>query len=113
MVVVDYQSGKVVTTVPIGDGPDAAAYDPGTRTVFSSNGEDGTLTVVKVEAHDKYMPATVQTKKGARTMALDLKTHKVYLSSADYGSPPAATASNPHPRPSIVPGSFKLLVLSQ
>ena len=113
MVVVDYQTGKVVTTVPIGDGPDAAAYDPGTRTVFSSNGEDGTLTVVKVEAHDKYVPATVQTKKGARTMALDLKTHKVYLSSADYGPPPAATANNQHPRPSIVPGSFKLLVLSQ
>ncbi len=113
MVVVNYDTGKVVTKVPIGDGPDAAAYDPGTHTAFSSNGEDGTLSVIKVEANDKYIPSTVTTKKGARTMALDLKTHKVYLSSADYGPPPAATASNPHPWPSIVPGSFKLLVLSE
>jgi DNA-binding beta-propeller fold protein YncE len=113
MVVVNYDTGKVVTTVPIGDGPDAAAYDPGTHTVFSSNGEDGTVTVVKVEGRDKYVPSTVETKKSARTMALDLKTHKLYLSSGDYGPPPAATASNPHPWPSIVPGSFKLLVLSE
>jgi DNA-binding beta-propeller fold protein YncE len=113
MVVLNYDSGKVVTTVPIGDGPDAAAYDPGTHTVFSSNGEDGTVTVVKVEGHDRYVPSTVETKKSARTMALDLKTHKLYLSSGDYGPPPAATASNPHPWPSIVPGSFKVLVLSQ
>lgn len=113
MVVMNYETGKVVTTVPIGDGPDAAAYDPGTHTAFSSNGQDGTLTVIKVEPHDKYVPSTVATKKGARTMALDLKTHKVYLSSADYGAAPAASAGNPHPRPSIVPGSFKLLVLSQ
>jgi YVTN family beta-propeller protein len=113
MVVVNYETGKVVTTVPIGDGPDAAAYDPGTHTVFSSNGEDGTVTVVKVEGNDKYVPSTVETKKSARTMALDLKTHKLYLSSGDYGPPPAATPGNPHPWPSIVPGSFKLLVLSQ
>lgn len=113
MVVVNYETGKVVAKVPIGDGPDAAAYDPGTHTAFSSNGEDGTLTVVKVDAHDKYTPTSVQTKKGARTMALDTKTHKVYLPTADFGPPPAATASNPHPWPSIVPGSFKLLVLSQ
>ena len=113
MVVLDYQNGKVITTVPIGDGPDATAYDPGTHTAFSSNGEDGTLTIVKVEPHDKYVPSTVETKKSARTMALDLKTHKVYLSSAELGPPPAATAGNPHPYPSVVPGSFKLLVLSQ
>jgi DNA-binding beta-propeller fold protein YncE len=112
MAVVNYENGKVVATVPIGDGPDAAAYDPGTHTAFSSNGE-GTVTVVKVGGHDKYMPSTVETKKGARTMALDLKTHKIYLSSAEYGPAAEATASNPHPRPSIVPGSFKLLVLSQ
>lgn len=112
MAVVNYETGRVVAKVPIGDGPDAAAYDPGTHTAFSSNGE-GTLTVVKVEGHDKYVPSTVATKKGARTMALDLKTHKVYLPCADYGPAAEATASNPHPRPSIVPGSFKLLVLSE
>ena len=113
MVVVNYDDGKVVTTVPIGEGPDAAAYDPGTHTAFSSNGRDGTVTVVKVEEHDKYTASTVQTKESARTMTVDLKTHKLYLPSADYGPPPAATAANPHPWPSVVAGSFKILVLSQ
>jgi len=113
MVVVNYDDGKVVATVPIGEGPDAAAYDPGTHTAFSSNGQDGTVTVVRVEARDKYTPATVETKKSARTMTVDLKTHKLYLPSADYGPAPVATADNPRPRPSIVAGSFKVLVLSQ
>jgi DNA-binding beta-propeller fold protein YncE len=113
MVVVNYDDGKVVTTVPIGEGPDAAAYDPGTHTAFSSNGEDGTVTVVKVEGHDKYTASTVETKRSARTMTVDLKTHKLYLPSADYGPPPAATTANPHPWPSVVAGSFKILVLSE
>jgi len=112
MVVLNYESGKIVARVPIGDGPDAASYDPGTHTAFSSN-SDGTVTVVKVEAHDKYIPSSVETKKGARTMTVDLKTHKLYLSSADYGPAPEATPSNPHPRPAIVAGSFKVLVLSE
>ena len=113
MVVLNYDTGKVVTTVPIGEGPDAAAYDPGIHTVFSSNGEDGTVTVVKVEDGDKYTPSTVKTKPSARTMTVDLKTHKLYLPSAELGPPPAATASNPHPWPSVLPGSFKVLVLSE
>ncbi len=114
LVVVNSENGKVVTTVPIGEGPDAAGFDPQTHMIFSSNGEDGTLTVIKEVSKDKYEVAqTVSTKKGARTMALDTKTHTVYLSSADYGPVPAATASNAHPRPSILPGSFKLLVVSQ
>jgi len=113
MVVLNYDNGKVVTTVPIGDGPDAVSYDPSIHTVFSSNGGDGTVTVVKIEGKDKYVPSTVTTKKGARTMTVDLKTHNLYLPSADYGPAPAATAANQHPRPSIMPGSFKLLVLSQ
>jgi DNA-binding beta-propeller fold protein YncE len=111
MVVLDYETGKVMATVPIGEGPDAASYDPATHTAFASNGE-GTLTVVSVGAHDHYTTSTVETKKGARTMTLDLKTHKVYLPSADYGPAPEATASNPHPRPTVLPDSFKVLVLS-
>ncbi len=111
MVVLDYDSGKVVANVPIGEGPDAASYDPGTHTAFSSNGE-GTVTVVKVEGHDKYTASTVRTKKGARTMTVDLKTHQLYLPSADYGPSPEATAGNPHPRQAVVAGSFKVLVLT-
>jgi YVTN family beta-propeller protein len=112
MAVVDADSGKVVATPEIGEGPDAAAYDPGTKLAFSSNGE-GTLTVVRATGEDKYSVAqTVPTAKGARTMALDTKTHKIYLSTADFGPAPEASAQNPRPRPAIVPGSFKILIAS-
>ncbi len=113
MTVVDADSGKVITTVPTGEGTDAAAFDPERKLVFSSNGEDGTLTVIKEISADKYaVVANVATQRGARTMALDLKTHKVYLSDAEFGPPPAATADHPHPWPSIKPGTFKLLVVA-
>lgn len=111
MVVLNYDNGQVVANVPIGEGPDAASYDPGTHTAFSSNGE-GTVTVVQVGAHDQYTASNVSTKKGARTMTVDLKTHKLYLPSADYGPVPEATSTNPHPRPAVQDGTFKVLVLS-
>ncbi len=113
MAVVDADSGKVVATPEIGEGPDAARYDPGTKLAFSSNG-DGTLTVVKQNGKDDYSVAeNVETVKGARTMALDTETHKIYLSSAEYGPAPAATTQNAHPRPSVVPNTFKVLIVSQ
>jgi YVTN family beta-propeller protein len=113
MAVMDADSGKVVATVPIGNGPDAAVYDADKKLVFSSNGADGTLTVVKQEGADKYtVLETVPTAKSARTMALDPKTHKIYLSAAELGPVPPATSDNPHPRPPIVPGSFNILVVS-
>jgi len=111
--VVDTESGKVVTTVPIGDGVDANAFDPGTQLGFSSNGA-GTLTVIKEETPDKFTVAeNVPTRRGARTMALDEKTHNVYLATAKFGPPPAATAEQPRPRPSILPDSFVILVVSR
>jgi YVTN family beta-propeller protein len=114
MPVVDADSGKVVKKVKIGNGPDAAAWDPGTKLAFSSNGQDGTLTVIKQDSPDKYtVVQTVPTQRSARTMAVDLKTHTVYLPAAEFGPAPAATADNPHPRPKMVPGSFKLLIVSQ
>jgi YVTN family beta-propeller protein len=113
MAVVDAGSGKVITKVPIGDGPDAAGFDPEKKLVFSSNGE-GTLTVVQQESPDTYTAAqNVKTQRGARTMALDLKTHKLYLADAEFGPAPAASADNPRPRPKILPGTFKLLVVSE
>jgi hypothetical protein len=112
MAVVDADSGKVVATPPIGDGPDAAGFDPGTKLAFSSNG-DATLTVVRESGTDTYEVAeNVKTTKGARTMALDTKTHKVYLSIADF-EPAAATATNPRPRPRILPDTFKVLVVAK
>jgi YVTN family beta-propeller protein len=112
MAVVNADSGQVIATVAIGDGPDAAGYDPGSKLIFSSNGE-GTLTVVRQDSPDKYtVLGNVPTERSARTMALDTQTHKIYLSAAQLGTAPAATADNPHPRPKIVPGSFHVLVVS-
>jgi|PersoiStandDraft_1058852.scaffolds.fasta_scaffold07083_2 YVTN family beta-propeller protein len=112
MAVVDADTGKVVATVPIGAGVDANAFDPATRLAYSSNG-DGTLTVVHEDSPDKYtVVETVVTEPGARTMALDEATHTIYLPTADFGPPPAPTKENPHPRRSIVDGTFRILVVN-
>lgn len=113
MAIVDAVSGKVVTTVPIGEGVDANAFDPGTQLAFSSNG-DGTLTVAKEDSPDKLtVLENVATAPRARTMALDEKTHRVYLVTAEFGPPPSPTAEQPRPRPPMVPGSFTILVLDR
>jgi DNA-binding beta-propeller fold protein YncE len=113
LAVVDYDSGKTVATVPIGEGPDATAYDADRKLVFSSNGESGTLTVVKQENADHYSVAgTVATEKSARTMALDPATHAIYLPAAKFGPVPAPSKEIPHPRPAALPGSFHLIVVS-
>jgi YVTN family beta-propeller protein len=112
MAIVNTATGKVAATVPIGDGVDGNAFDPVTGVAFSSNG-DGTLTVVRSSKDaGPFTVENVPTMRGARTMALDEKTHRVFLVSADFGEPPAPTADQPHPRPSIVPGSFTLLVVA-
>jgi DNA-binding beta-propeller fold protein YncE len=113
MAVVDADKGKVITTLPIGEGVDASAFDPETHLAFSSNG-DGTLTIVRQQTPDQYTVAgNVETARGARTMALDHGKHRIYLVTADLGEPPAATAESPHPRPSLVPGTFRLLVVDK
>ncbi|HEY1464184.1 MAG TPA: YncE family protein [Terriglobales bacterium] len=113
MAVMNAESGKVIATLPIGKGPDATIYDAAKKLVFSSNGRDGTLTIIQQNSADQYkFVATVPTEISARTMALDTKTHNIYLSAAQLGLPPAPTADNPHPRPRIVPDSFHVLVVS-
>src|SRR5882724_3202465 len=107
-------TGKVVADVTIGGGPDAAGFDPETSLAFSSNGQDGTLTVVHQDSADKYsVVANVPTQRGARTMALDPKTHNVFLATAQYGPPPAATPERPNPRPAMLPNSFVILVFGK
>jgi DNA-binding beta-propeller fold protein YncE len=109
--VLDTASGRVLGTAPIGGGVDAAAFDPGTGLAFASCGE-GTLTVVRTGPSGRPEVAeSVTTQRGARTMALDLAKHRVFLVTADFGPAPAASAAEPHPRPARVPGSFRLLVL--
>jgi len=115
MAVSDPATGKVVTILPIGPGVDGAAYDPGTRLVFASNGGDGTMTVVQQESADHYtVLGNVPTKRGSRTMALDPRTHRVYLSSAEFGPAPAPAQPGGRPgRPPMIPGSFAILVLEK
>ncbi|MEO6910041.1 MAG: YncE family protein [Edaphobacter sp.] len=113
MAVVDAGTGRVVATPKIGDGPDAARFDTRHQLAFSSNGE-GTLTVVHEDSPNSYaVLQTLPTKRGARTMALDESTGTIYTATADFGPRPAATAEHPHPRPSLVPGSFVVLVIKR
>lgn len=111
MSVMDADTGKVVTTVPIGAGVDATWFDPGTKYVFNSCGQDGVLTVVHEDSPDKYsVVENVMTEKGARTMALDPKTHTVYLALAQTETlPPADGNTKGRPRRKVLPGSFSLL----
>ena len=111
MVVVNTQDGKVITTVPIGDGCDGVAFDETKNNIFSSNGE-GTISVIKQESENKYsVSETVNTQKGARTIALSSSTHQLFLPAAEYSEAPAATKENPHPRPIIKPNTFVILVV--
>ncbi len=112
MAVIDSRSGKSIATPTIGDGPDAAAYDDAHKLAFSSNG-DGTLTVIDAGKSSYPVLQSLATQKGARTMAFDSKNGRIYLVSAEFGPRPGVTAENPRPRPSVVPGSFTVLVVGR
>ena len=108
MAVVDANSGKVIATPAIGEGVDANGFDPGTNFAFASNG-DGTLTVVHEDSPDKFTVVdNVSTKRSARTMGLDLKTHNIYLPAADFNAPAPGER-----RGKIKPGSFVLLLVTR
>jgi len=113
MVVLNYETGAVVAKVPIGQGPDAAAFDPETHLAFSSNGE-GTLTVVRQDNPDTYTVIdSVKTQPRSRTMALNRKNHCVYLGAAEFDKAPEATPENPRPRPPMVKDSFSILIVGR
>ena len=110
MVMMDSTNGKVVATVPIDQGVDANAFDPGTQLAFASCGA-GTVTIAKEETPDKLtVVQTLTTERGARTMTLDPKTHNIYLAAAKYEAQPEPAPGAPRQRPKMVPGSFKILV---
>lgn len=112
MVVMDAGNGSVLGTAPIGEGVDGTAFDPGARLAFASCGE-GVLSVVYPRGGAAEVVQTVTTERGARTMTLDERSHRIYLVTASYGAAPAATPEHPHPRPAILPGTFRLLVVIQ
>ncbi len=112
MAVTNARNGKHVASVAIGKGPDAAAFDAERALVFSSNGEEGSLTVVHEDSADSYrVLANVATQKSARTLALDAGSHRIYLVAAEFVPASAPSAGQPHPRPPVLEGSFSVLVV--
>jgi DNA-binding beta-propeller fold protein YncE len=106
MVIMDSSNGHVIGSVPIGSGPDDSAYDPQTRLIYISNG-DGTVSIIQQESPDSYREfETVKTASGARNMALDLKTKKIFLPLSDREAPPSGSQA----RGKVIPGSFRVLV---
>ena len=109
MIVLDADSGAMLAALPIGKGVDATAFDPGLGFAFASNGE-GTLTVAQESPGDGFhVVENVPTQTGARTMALDRKSHAIYLATADFEPVPSPVPGQPRQRPKIVPGSFTIL----
>ena len=110
LVALDSATGKVLSTLPIGPGVDAASYDPGTGLVFASS-SDSTLTVARADAAGKLaLVQTLATPARSRTMTLDPKTHRIYVSAAEFTVPPPPAPGAQLQRPQMVPGSFKVVV---
>lgn len=112
MAIVDYETGKLLGLAAIGDSPDAAGFDPKHALAFSSNG-GGTLSIVDTTKAGFPTLQTLKTARGARTMAFDALTGRIYLVTAEFGAAPAATGAMSHSRPSVLPGSFKILVVER
>ena len=108
MIVMNAENGKVVKVIPIGKGVDAIAFDPFRRIAFSANGE-GNVTIVSEKIGDSYRAETLQTQKGARTIALDPQSHDFYVVSAEFGVTPEPTKEMPKPRPPILPNTFSVM----
>ena len=110
MTMLDTESGKVTGTVPIGAGVDGCAFDDSMQLAFASCG-DGTTTIAKEEGPNKLTVVQVlKTERGARTMALDPKSHRIFLPSAEFQPPPSPSPGASPGRPTIVPDTLKLLV---
>lgn len=114
MVALDSETGKVLATPAIGQGADGCGYDDRERLAFSSNGADGTLTVIRAGAPGRYAVAeTVPTQKSARTMAMDPGAHRIYLSTARFIPSPPGDPGAGRRRLAIEPGSFEILVVGK
>jgi len=112
LAVTDSEDGHSVASVPIGGGPDGAEFDASSALVFTPNGSDGTLSIIHEDDPDHFsVVSTVTTQKSARTIVLDAQSHRLFLPAAEFGEAPKATADQPHPRPPVLPGSFKVLVV--
>lgn len=112
LVVLDSDTGKVVATPAIGEDADGAVFDPASGRIFTSNA-DNTMTVLHQDTPDSYsVLQTVPTATGAKQIALDEKTGRIFLPTGQFGPKPAATEKVPNPLPPVVPGTFEILVIS-
>jgi len=111
MAVTDMATLKVIATPAIGPGTDGAGFDSGLGLAFSSNGGDGTLSIVKPVSGKYETVDTVPTERGARTMAVDSKNHRVYLPAAEYGAAPESNGKKG--RPPVLPDSFHVIVVGK
>jgi YVTN family beta-propeller protein len=110
LVILDADNGKVIQSFPISAGADANVYEPETGLLFASTRE-GMIHIFHEDTPDKFSEVeTVKTEYGAKTMALDSKTHNLYLTTADFGAAPTPTPERPHPNPAPIPGTFHLLI---
>jgi YVTN family beta-propeller protein len=114
MAIVSTVTGKVIATPTIGDGPDAARFSADGRYAFSSNGESGTLTVIREDSPRHFIVVqNLPIEKGARTMTLSPDGSKAYLVTAKFGPRPAEAQDQPHSRPPMIPGSFTVIVVGK
>ncbi len=113
MAITNADSGKVVATAAIGEGPDADRYDAKTGLAFSSNGQTGDMTIVDAHGPEPKVVQTVSTAPGARTMAFDERTGRAYTITAQFGPKPAPSPTNPRGRPAPLPGTFEVLVVGK
>jgi len=110
LVIMDADTGKVIRSFPLSAGADATIFEPDTGLIFTSTRE-GKIHIFHEDTPDAYSEVqTVTTEVGAKTMALDPKTHHLFLTTSDFNPPPAPTAARPHPNPVPIPGTFRLLV---
>jgi DNA-binding beta-propeller fold protein YncE len=109
IMILDAKTGAIISQVPIGQRVDGVVFDPELKMAFSSNGE-GTITVVQENSANEFkVLETITTAPAARTIALDPETHHIFVSTAQLGEVPAATAENPNPRPKVIPDTFMVL----
>ncbi len=112
LVVMDASNGKIVSKIEIGEGCDGAAFDNATKNIFTSNGS-GTLSVIHEDSADKYtLVGNFESKKSARTIAIDEKSHRVFMPAADFEPQPPAGPDGKRPRAKMIPGSFQVVVMS-
>jgi DNA-binding beta-propeller fold protein YncE len=112
LVVIDADNGKVIQSFPISSGVDAAAYEPGTGLIFASTRE-GMIHIFHEDAPDKFSEVeNIKTEYGAKTMGLDIKTHNLFIDTADFG-PPQSSGTNGRGRRMAIPGTFRVLVYGE